>query len=138
MAYREYPFIQGKPLIPIIVSNPVTGQELPAIALIDTGADSCMLPGFIATKIGLDLKTGQRFDGLAAGGNKLISWAHQAQISLVHPTNKTLKILTMPACAIHFCEENGMPLLGANNFLRNFNVTILYRLNLVRLADSKR
>jgi len=55
MAYREYPFINGRPFVPIQVENPVTHTVVRAMGLIDSGADNCMFPAFMATKLGYDL-----------------------------------------------------------------------------------
>ncbi len=58
MPITGYPFsILGagnipKPLLPISITNPYTGLSLFQWALIDTGADVCAVPAWIATALG--------------------------------------------------------------------------------------
>ena len=58
MPNKEYPFIGGRPLIPIIIENPISKVEVFAMALIDSGADTCLFPAFVAADLGYELTTG--------------------------------------------------------------------------------
>lgn len=136
-ATKDYKFLGGRPMIPITICNPTTGAEVSVMGLIDTGADSCMFPGFIATAIGYDLKAGKEDSGTAAGGHKLVTWSHKVTIHVNHPdTDKRhVKLLNCPVCDVAFAEHDGTPLLGATNFLYTFqNITLLYKLQIARLT----
>jgi len=56
MTSLEYPFVNNKPQVPIIIKSPLTRNSIQAIALIDTGADNCLFPQRVPTTLGHTLK----------------------------------------------------------------------------------
>lgn len=141
MAYREYPFINGRPFVPITLENPTTHVTVAALAWLDSGADGCLFPQSICRQLGYDLKTGVPATGTAAGEQALRTWAHPVIIHLMHPDapKRSIRLLSMPSCDVAFTEqENGNLLLGASNFMYRFaTVTLLYSKQILRLADGK-
>ena len=64
MPTYTYPFltlgngVPARPMVPILVHNPVTNKAMPIFALVDTGADKSILPEYIPTQTGYKLKDG--------------------------------------------------------------------------------
>jgi hypothetical protein len=68
-AYKRFASGIERPIIPIIVRNPATGQSVRYLALIDSGADVCVFAGEIGELIGLDVIAGRArtVSGVVAG-----------------------------------------------------------------------
>lgn len=62
MPIVNYPFVDingtgtPKPALPVVLTNPANGFDYSTWALIDTGADSTVIPEFIAKKLYHDIK----------------------------------------------------------------------------------
>jgi len=61
MPIVNYPFVDisgtgSKPYLPVILTNPANGFSFATWALIDTGADSTVIPEFIAKKLYHNIK----------------------------------------------------------------------------------
>ena len=60
-----YPFSQlqidniSKPYLPIRIINPHNNNHLDYLGLVDTGADCCMVPAWLAEYLGHDIKEGK-------------------------------------------------------------------------------
>ena len=49
-----------RPIIRIELRNPRSLQQISFLALVDSGADICLMPGDLATLIGIDVAAGER------------------------------------------------------------------------------
>jgi predicted aspartyl protease len=131
-----YPFIKIdkdkgiiRPMIPVIIENPFTKQQVLVMALLDTGADACLFPAFIPNKTGHDLKHQDVEMNVNVGieGNKMQTWKHTFKIHLLeHGTNKIVWTTkrTLIDCVDH---DNLPPLLGGVGFLQSLNLRFHYK-----------
>ncbi len=127
-----YPFIKSgdifRPLVPIIIINPIDKEEIGMMALLDTGADACVFTKFVAENTKHNLKA----DGVIShitqgvGENTITTWKHTFKISLLSPDRKS-KIWSgkqgLVSCLDH---DNAPPLLGCLGFLEFFNIRFNY------------
>lgn len=108
---------QLRPLLQVKYINPHTDQHLSAWALIDTGADTCVLPDMFAELLGHNLERGEKTEIVGASGNG-IAYKHTMKIEIPgFCTEETL---------VSFVPNLRQPLLGVENFLSNFCLTIDY------------
>jgi len=107
----------ARPILPVIIKNPHTGQEMRTIALIDTGADDCAFPASYASLTGHDLLAGQQKE-IGTGNGRTVAYTHT--ISLEINNDKTENIL------VDFMPNLHIGLLGVKNFLKHFILTIDY------------
>ncbi len=116
------------PYLPLRISNPYSKDELQIIwGLVDTGADSCLLPASLAESLGHDLKG----DGVRATVNMGIEqksipvYAHTFNIGLLSPDHR--KIVWESGNVEVECSETEPPvLIGVQNFLKHFRLTVDY------------
>jgi Retroviral aspartyl protease. len=107
----------ARPILPVIISNPTTCQELRTFALIDTGADDCAFPASYALLTGHNLLAGNQKE-IGTGNGKTNAYAHT--VSLEINGYKIDNIL------IDFMPNLHIGLLGVQNFLKRFILTIDY------------
>jgi len=61
MPITDFPFLclapdnRPRPWLPVKITNPHTGLSMATYGLIDTGADECTMPAYIAAQLGHDL-----------------------------------------------------------------------------------
>ncbi len=78
MPIRDFPFLRVtednylRPWLPIRIINPHNGLSVDTFGLIDTGADECSVPVFIAEELGHDLEKGLPKEVKTAGSFPLI------------------------------------------------------------------
>lgn len=117
-----------RPFVPIVLVNPNTGQQLKTKALVDTGADACSFPEFIATATGHNLKGVNVTSSVSSGigGTEIKTWKHSFIIGILDPSNT--KVLKWSKLELIDCFEhnNAPPLLGVKNFLKDLKVVIDY------------
>lgn len=129
MPIRDFPFISlypGHPpnvWLPINITNPHTGLCVSTYGLIDTGAYSCAIPGFIAQNIGHDIRAGRKKPGSGADGD-FDGWEHQIEIDILSQNGTVLhKINAGPTQVI---ERLPIVLLGVDKFLNDFHLQVHY------------
>ena len=130
----SYPFYQppGKqagPYIPIQFVNPATGLDFIWHCLIDTGASSCLITKPIAEITGHNFKGKSVKSSVTLGveGNTIETWLHSFTMALLHPEDEKTVVWRSGTQLIECVEHDLMPqLLGQENFLCNFIVTIDY------------
>ncbi|OHD05913.1 MAG: hypothetical protein A2Y34_05285 [Spirochaetes bacterium GWC1_27_15] len=117
-----------RPYIEFIIKNTETDKKINAMALIDTGADECALPGFYATILGHNLENGFKKDVKVAGGNT-VAFRH---------TNKLIipKINFIKNMIIDFIPNLHIPIIGVN-LIENFNVFLYYPKKYFIIDDLK-
>ena len=123
MPVKDTPFysvIPGQPKRPYLrveFINPHNGGVLKTYALIDTGADECVLPATFAQMLGHDLTKGTVYP---------ISSANGQGVGYRHTTQITIPSFATQECMIGFLPGLTTPLLGVRSFLCNFTLTINY------------
>src|SRR5262245_38546792 len=82
-SYKRFASGIERPIIPIIVRNPATGQSIRYLALVDSGADECIFAGEIGDLIGLDVTAGRRktLSGVVAGQTRPY-YVHSVEIEV--------------------------------------------------------
>lgn len=117
-----------RPFVPIVLINPMTGQQLKTQALVDSGADSCAFPEFTASATGHNLKGVDVINSVntGIGGVDVPTWKHTFVIGLLDPTGAKVLKFTDRILVDCFEHNNAPPLLGTANFLNTFKVTIDY------------
>jgi predicted aspartyl protease len=135
MRSATYPFVSFKrgdpprPYVPILVSNPQTGNELEVFALIDTGADECAFPASFADYLGHTLTSGTE-KHIQTGNGVTLAYGHTSVISI-----DTFK--TEPT-VVDYLVNPDTPLLGMRSFLSSFVVTLDYPQQTVTLQYEPR
>jgi len=108
-----------RPWLPVTITNPLTGQEVSAYALIDTGADACALPAYLSPMLGLRLKTG-RPKRIGTGNGDATAYSHLVRLDLPEAGYSTGDI------HVDFMTGLSVPLLGTEGFLNGFVLTVDY------------
>lgn len=124
-----------KPKIPVRIINPETGDSLVVNALLDSGADSCLLPAMIAMTLGLKLDSDSEAKGHTIGisGEKLKTWKHLVRMELLDNSwQSTEKILDVIVSVLE-PKVTIQAIAGTSMFLDNFVVTLNYKSNLIHL-----
>jgi len=129
MPIRNFPFLDiykdnhPRPWLPIRIVNPHTGKHFDTFGLIDTGADECSVPAFLAYEIGHDLNKGIPNTTNTAGG-MATGYAHTTKIDIFNLEGKCVH--TISDIPIDFMPNLPCVLLGVNNFLDQFKLHIDY------------
>ncbi len=108
-----------RPWLPVTVVNPATQQAVSAYALIDTGADACALPAYLAPMLGFRLRSGKP-KRISTGNGDTTAYSHVVRVEL-------------PECGyatedthVDFMTGLSVPLLGAEGFLSEFVLMVDY------------
>ena len=97
--------------------NPHANKHFSAWALIDTGADSCVLPESFAELLGHNLKAGEKINVGGVGGSST-GYRHTMMLEIPNfCTGETM---------VGFLPNLRQPLIGVGAFLSNFKLTIDY------------
>ena len=136
--YRFRRFEHGgplKPLLPVRISNPYNTNEefFETLGLIDTGADECSLPAYIAELIGHDLRKVKPipFEGATGTG---VAYPHTTTIEITIP-----KIgLILPEMKIDYVEGLPCVLLGVRGFLERHILKIDYTKRLLSIKRPEK
>jgi predicted aspartyl protease len=124
MPIVKCPFTSGRPILPLRIINPHTGQAHRAAGLIDTGADECAVPAYIASVIGHNLTAGGRKQ-IRTGDGLTTAFSHTTRLEIFHPATQRL-LFTIADAPIDFLPNLHMILLGVKSFLSQFILTIDY------------
>ena len=124
MPIVKCPFTSGRPILPLRIINPHTGQAHRAAGLIDTGADECAVPAYIASVIGHNLTAGGRKQ-IRTGNGLTTAFSHTTRLEIFHPATQRL-LFTIADAPIYFLPNLHMILLGVKSFLSQFILTIDY------------
>jgi len=135
MPALDYPFVDDKPYIPIVITNPATNLSIVVFAMIDTGADTSVFPENIITPIGCKVTAGRPNATVGIEGTRINTWYHPLVIHLVSPKDRKKIVKSLPECEVQCTDKNhAPPLLGTINFLSHFNLSVLYKLKITRLS----
>ena len=135
MPRAEYPFFSlpwqnntTRVYLPVRLTNPATGQVTNIeMALVDTGADSCAIPGSLASSLGHTLKhkdvLSKQTSGI--GGIQVETYGHTFKLELL--SADAGKVVWCCDHAMIECIDKEIPiLLGTKDFLAGFKITIDY------------
>lgn len=133
MNLQDIPFIQispgdtPKPWLPIVITNPHTGNKVKTYGLIDTGADECALPAQFADILGHNLQKGTPKEISTGNG---ITKAYSHTVSIETNDFRTDDVL------IDFMPNLSVPLLGVRSFLGKFILTVNYKAQTFSLKSN--
>ncbi len=127
MPIRDFPF-RGtggflRPWLPIRIINPHTGLFFDTRGLVDTGADECCVPDFIAHTIGHNVEKGTPADVGGIGG-KVDAYKHTTKIEIYDYSDKL--VYTINEACIDCIVGGKTVLLGTKEFLDKFMLAIDY------------
>ena len=105
----------ARPYLQVRYINPHNGQNTRAWALIDTGADNCVLPSRFAEILGHDLKAGEK---TKVGG------VHGEGVAYLHTMKIEVSEFSTEEILILFVDDLPQPLLGVKTFLSKFKLTV--------------
>lgn len=136
MPINAYPFIAvgygqpSRPYLPIKIINPATGQFILQWGQIDTGADECALPAWIAQQLGHNLTDGKAKQ-IGTGNGTTMAYAHTTVIEIfkldgVGAIDNTTVVHTIPNTPIDYMPNLHCVLLGVKSFLGQFKLTVDY------------
>lgn len=138
---EDHPFTQeslvtfAKPLLDIIIQNPSNGEIFKTKGLIDTGADQCAFPPYIAKKLGYALEEGDHSKVITA--QKMANaYAHPTIIVFdYYPSNPASGVqqFSTGEIMVNYQEDLHTSLLGVENFLSSFILSVDYRRNVFSL-----
>lgn len=113
----------------IRVTNPATGQAAIFKALVDTGAYSCVFPANVAPYLGHKLKSVKPVTIEGVGGFAS-TYPHTSRVEILEMLPNGLPgqtvLYTIRDTPIDFVEGCSHFLLGVNNFLARFVLTVNY------------
>lgn len=113
-----------RPYLALKISNSLTKKSYKTFGLIDTGADECAVPAFIADELGHNLHAGIP-KTITTGSGKASVYRHTTKFEIYHPTSGEL-LYTIPEIPVDFVYNLPIVLLGVNNFLSRFVLIINY------------
>jgi len=113
-----------RPMLPVRIINPHSGKSQQTYGIIDTGADECAIPASFAPLLGHDLLSGTTKQ-INTGNGATEAYRHTTKFELFHPSSNEL-LYTIEETPIDFMPNLHVVLLGANNFLNRFILTINY------------
>lgn len=123
MPVTDHPFrparLNGplRPLLHTTFLHPTNGRHQSAWALIDTGADTCVLPIDFIIVLGLNPDDGEAIPIMTANGISE-SYKHAVKIEITgHTVGEKI---------VCFSPNLHQPLLGVESFLKEFRLTIDY------------
>lgn len=129
MPIKDCPFTDFKsgiyrPYLALKIVNPHTNKSIKTFGLIDTGADECAVPAFIAEELGHNLHAGIP-KTITTGSGKASVYRHTTKLEIYHPLSGEL-LYTVTDTPVDFVFNLPIVLLGVNNFLSRFVLTIDY------------
>lgn len=104
--------------LPVIIYNPQTGLSLSTYGQIDTGADECAIPAWIAKELGHSFKKGKPSDIITGNGGSQ-AFKHTTTIEILHPKTKRV-VYTLTDVPIDYMPKLTTTLLGVRHFLDRF------------------
>jgi hypothetical protein len=124
MPILNCPFTAGRPFLPLRIINPHTGKAHRAVGIVDTGADECAVPAFVARILGHDLSAG-KMKQIKTGNGITNAYSHTTRLEIFHPRTNQL-LYTIMDTPIDFLPNLHVVLLGVNSFLSKFILSIDY------------
>lgn len=114
---RIFPHDIPRACLPLTIANPTNNKSYNTYGIIDTGADECAFPAYIAEMIGINLTKG-RSKVIATGNGHTTAYSHKVTLDIqgFHVSN----------VLIDFLPNLHILLLGVKSFLNKSVLTIDY------------
>ena len=112
------------PYLPIRITNPHTGKSCDAYGLVDTGADACFIPGWLAKQLGHDLAKGINPAKIMTGNGEATAAEHTMRIEAKDGNGST--VFSVDDALIQVMPNLNVILLGVSMFLEHFVLTVNY------------
>jgi len=129
-------FRPPQPILPVKIINPENNKSIRQWGIIDTGADDCAIPAWVAEKLGHNLKKGSSKHIDTASGSS-IAYSHTTTILILHP-DTYIQIYELDNIPVDFVPDLLYPLWGVNNFLSRFILEVNYPHQLFSLKIPSR
>lgn len=113
-----------RPYLPIRITNPHTGESCDVYGLIDTGADACFIPGWLANHLGHDLAKGINPSKIMTGNGASLAAEHT--MILEAKDDKGGTVFAVDDALIRVMPNLNVVLLGVSMFLEHFVLTVNY------------
>ncbi len=129
MPIIEFPFVKfspdalGRPILPVKIHNPHTGNSFITWGIVDTGADECAIPATLANELGHTLEKGSQ-KRVSTGAGPNTAFAHTTKIDILSLQEAVL--YSIEETPVDFMPNLHCVLLGVRNFLNHFILTIDY------------
>jgi predicted aspartyl protease len=125
---RKFPFkVLGglflRPLLPVIIINPHTGEQVKQYGIIDTGADCCTVPAYIGEMLGHNIEIVPPSKTTVVGG-EITTWEHTTTIQMLDK-NETVFYENVETY-VEYVEDLEYVLIGVDDFLCDFKLEIDY------------
>ena len=146
MPRLTYPFIRfqyadghteprGHTRLPVQITNPATGLSALVWGLVDTGADASLCPADLAVSLGHELKGHGVKSSVTCGieQSSVAVYKHTFRLALLSP-DTTRVVWSSGKLEIDCAPTNPPLLLGVEDFLRRFVLTVDYKAERIRLA----
>lgn len=120
--YQKIPFrghdpsrpLVARPFIAVYLLSALSGMRSPYYALLDSGADSVLMPAELAREIGIsNIEEGSRESVMGIAGQRADVWYHDAFLEVVGDARK----IQLP---VGFSKNIFIPILG-RSFFSNFS-----------------
>ena len=143
MQTYQYNFIQlqddviPKPYLPCQILNPNTGSFINYYGLIDTGADMCCIPSWVAVQIGHNLEAVDPLTIGTAGRDDFV-YLHSMHIDVFSQINNQVDFQSIYSIrSLLPCTNGSSVLLGVRDFLENIvlNIDYLNQIFTITLPD---
>ncbi|MEE8399587.1 MAG: hypothetical protein V3S89_11325, partial [Desulfobacterales bacterium] len=115
----------SRPMLPIKITNPETADSLISYGLIDTGADECAMPAALAPVLGHNLTEGF-IKNIMTGNGVTQAYRHTTRIEILDYSDASTVLYTIDDTLVDYMPNLQPILLGANNFLSRFVLTVNY------------
>lgn len=135
MPITDYPFVihHGipRPLLPVVLENPVGGRSCKTWALIDTGADSSAIPGFLAKELCHDITHEDvRKESCHGVGGAAFTYFHSFRLSVLglDSNGETTEDVSIRINKREFgvAPDLHIMLLGVSDFLAKYLLSVNY------------
>ena len=145
MPRLTYPFIRfkyvgktelrGHTRLPVQFTNPATGLSALVWGLVDTGADASLLPADLAVALGHNLKGHGVRSSVTCGieQSSVAVYKHTFRLDLLSPDTKRV-VWSSTHTEVDCAPTNPPVLLGVEDFLRHFVLTVDYKAERILLS----
>jgi len=120
--------------IPIRITNPATGDACIVFALIDTGADTCVIPKNLSDKLNHNFSAEGVHSTITGGiGGQSKTFKHTFNLEILN-SDRNKVVYSVGNLLVDCVDENIPPLIGVKDFLQHFEVEIDYPAKTIALS----
>jgi hypothetical protein len=114
-----------RPIIPVEITKYLSsGGEVSEkhMVLIDSGADFCIFSGDFGELLGMDVKSGERYQFTGVGGKPLTGYIHRIGITVA-----PLPTINVDAVFSYELNDQNVGILGQRCFFDHYSVNFRYK-----------